>query len=115
MAMIDHLVITAPSLAAGTEMVCEALGIRPQRGGVHVRMGTHNALLRLGEQLYLEIISVDPAASKPNRPRWFCLDELTPQSLPRLATWVVRTDDIHADRAACGGTHGNVEAMSRGD
>lgn len=115
MAMIDHLVITAPSLAAGTEMACEALGIRPQRGGIHVRMGTHNALLRLGEQLYLEIISVDPAAPKPDQARWFCLDEMTLQSPARLTTWVARSDDIHFDRAGCGGIHGEVAMMSRGD
>ena len=112
---IDHLVITAPSLAAGTKMLHDALGIWPQPGGEHVRMGTHNALLRLGEKLYLEVIAIDPAMANPNRPRWFRLDELTAQSMPRLATWVARCADIHAAHAACGAMHGEIEAMSRGD
>jgi Glyoxalase-like domain len=112
---IDHLVITAPSLAAGTKMLHEALGIWPQPGGEHVRMGTHNALLRLGQALYLEVIAIDPAKAKPNYPRWFHLDELTAQSVPRLTTWVARCDDIHTSHAACGGIHGEIQAMSRGD
>ena len=112
---IDHLVITAPSLASGTKMLHEALGIWPQRGGEHPRMGTHNALLRLGERLYLEVIAIEPAVAKPNYPRWFRLDELTSQSVPRLTTWVARCDDIHAARAASGNIHGEIQAMNRGD
>ena len=112
---IDHLVIAAPSLAAGTKMLREALGIWPQPGGEHPRMGTHNALLRLGEQIYVEVIAVNPSMAKPNRPRWFGLDQLTAQSVPRLTTWVARCDDIHASHAACGGIHGEVLAMSRGE
>ena len=112
---IDHLVITAPSLAAGTKMLHEALGIWPQPGGEHVCMGTHNALLRLGETLYLEVIAINPAMAKPNRPRWFGLDELAAESVPRLVTWVARCADIHAVHTACGAIHGEIEAMSRGD
>ena len=113
--VIDHLVITAPSLASGTKMLHEALGIWPQRGGEHPRMGTHNALLRLGERLYLEVIAIEPAMEKPNYPRWFRLDELTAQSVPWLTTWVARCDDVHASHAACGGIHGEIQAMNRGD
>ena len=114
---IDHLVITAPSLAVGTKMVYEALGVWPQLGGEHARMGTHNALLRLGEKLYLEVIAINPAMAKPNRPRWFRLDELAlaADNSPRLATWVSRSDDIHAAYAACDGIHGEIATMSRGD
>src|SRR5258708_31444422 len=77
-------------------------------------MGTHNLLLKLGDSLYLEVISPDPAAPKPGRPRWFQLDELQPNAPSRLATWVLRTTDIHATLAACSEPLGNVEAMSRG-
>ena len=112
---IDHLVITAPSLAAGTRMLHEALGIWPQLGGEHARMGTHNTLLRLGEKLYLEVIAIDPATVHSQRPRWFRLEEVVADSAPRLATWVARCDDIHAAHAACGGIHGEIATMSRGD
>src|SRR5260370_5931755 len=112
---IDHLVITAPDLASGAELVRRSLGIAPQAGGEHARMGTHNLLLKLGDCLYLEVISPDPAAPKPGRPRWFQLDEQRSDAPPRLATWVLRTTDIHATLAACSEPLGNVEPMSRGE
>jgi len=112
---IDHIVITAPDLVAGAELVRRSLGVRPQPGGEHARMGTHNSLLRLGESLYLEVISPNPDAPKPGRPRWFELDEVKPDTPPRLATWVARTDDIRSTLAACSEPLGNVEPMSRGE
>ncbi len=108
---IDHIVITAPELAAGAEFVRGALGVMPQAGGEHPRMGTHNCLLKLGESLYLEVISPNPNAPRPGRPRWFGLDDVKP---PRLTTWVARTTDIHATLAASSEPLGNVEPMSRG-
>ncbi len=112
---IDHLVVTAPSLEAGKKMVYEALGVWPQAGGEHVRMGTHNLLLRLGPKVYLEVIAINPAAPPADRPRWFELDGKARHCSPRLATWVVRCEDVHIARAACGSSHGEIEAMTRGD
>jgi hypothetical protein len=111
---IDHLVITAPDLASGAEFVRRSLGIVPQAGGEHARMGTHNLLLKLGDSLYLEVISPDPAAPKPARPRWFQLDEQQPDAPSRLATWVLRTTDIQATLAGSSEPLGNIEPMSRG-
>jgi len=45
---IDHITVTAPNLEAGAQFVRESLGVAPQTGGEHPRMGTHNLLLRLG-------------------------------------------------------------------
>jgi hypothetical protein len=112
--ILDHIIIVAPTLAAGATYVRSELGVEPQRGGSHPRMGTHNLLLSLGESTYLEIISADPAAPKPSRPRWFALDALSSDSPPRLAAWVVRTRDIYATSACCNSVVGNVEPMSRG-
>jgi hypothetical protein len=109
--MIDHLVVTSADLASGVEFVRQRLGVSPQPGGEHARMGTHNCLLKLGEFVYLEVISPDPAAPKPDRPRWFELDH--PKS-PRLATWAARTNDIHAAVAASSEPLGNIEPMTRG-
>ena len=86
-----------------------------QKGGEHVRMGTHNCLLKLGEQLYLEVIAVDPRAPHPGRPRWFQLDEPDSVRAPRLATWVARSDDIRAAGAASTVPVGRIEPMSRGN
>ena len=37
-------------------------------------MGTHNRLLGLGTNVYLEVIAIDTEAAPPARPRWFSLD-----------------------------------------
>jgi hypothetical protein len=109
---IDHLVLAASSREAGMEYVAELLGVTPQLGGKHARMGTHNALLKLDERTYLEVIAIDPEAVDPPRNRWFELDNST-LTEPRLITWVVRTHDIFkTETQACAG---NIEAMSRGD
>ena len=111
---LDHLVITAPTLAAGLEWVEETLGVTPQAGGDHQRMGTHNALLRLGDETYLEVIAPNPAASRPDRPRWFELDRMAPDAAPRLATWVARTTDIQSATVSCSTELGEIEPMNRG-
>ena len=112
---IDHLVVAAPSLEVGANFVRQTLGVIPQPGGEHFRMGTHNLLLRLGEAAYLEVISSNPAAPHPERPRWFELDEHDAAAPPRLATWVARTDDIRKTVAEMPEDMGHVEAMNRGD
>jgi hypothetical protein len=112
---IDHIVITAHSLTAGAEYVRQILGVTPQFGGEHQRMGTHNALLRLGEAMYLEVIAVNPDASRPDRRRWFELDRTHAGTVPGLATWVARTNDIRSAVVESRLTLGEIESMSRGE
>jgi hypothetical protein len=112
---IDHITVTAASLSLGAAFVRQTLGVIPQAGGKHPRMGTHNLLLRLGASLFLEVISVDPEASPPGRPRWFGLDNIRPGAAPGLATWVVRTDDIESAVSGSSESLGNIELMTRGD
>ena len=61
-------------------------------GGRHARFGTHNRLLGLGPDLYLEVIAPDPDAAPFEGPRWFGLD--TPPPVPRLANWIVAVADM---------------------
>jgi len=112
---IDHIAITAPTLEAGAEFVYKSLGVKPQKGGEHPRMGTHNLLLRLGNSVYLEVISPDPTAKRPERPRWFALDEINTETPPKLKTWVVRTADIHFTAKNSSESVGEIEPMSRGE
>ena len=111
---MDHIAITAPSLEGGVEYVRQTLGMSPQAGGEHARMGTHNYLLKLEEKFYIEVISINPHAPQPNRPRWFQLDEPDPSQPTRLATWIARTDDIYAAVSASPVPLGVIEPMSRG-
>lgn len=111
---MDHLVVTAPNLAVGIDYVERLLGCKMQPGGQHPRMGTHNSLLKLGDQCYLEVIAIDPNAASPQRPRWFELDSLTANSRPRLAGWVMRTNDIQKVAQLPQLKVGPVVEMSRG-
>lgn len=111
---LDHLVVTAGSREGGVAYLTDLLGVTPREGGEHSRMGTHNALLRLGETAYLEVIAANPHAPAPARPRWFGLDRDGADGQPRLATWVVRTNDIHAAIGRSSVSLGPVEAMTRG-
>lgn len=114
---IDHITITSPTLAAGAALVQQVLGVAMQPGGEHPRMGTHNLLLRLGSDMFLEVIAPNPQAPAPARPRWFALDTLGPHSAPALTNWVARTPSMPASLAAgidAGEDLGPAEPMSRG-
>lgn len=105
---LDHLAICATDLVSGTTWVEGELGLRLIQGGKHVRFGTHNTLLGLGD-IYLEVIAPDPDAAPFQGPRWFDLDRYT--GAPRLGNWICATDDIaHAPDKA-----GKPIALTRDD
>ena len=118
-AALDHLVVAAAALEQGEDYVESRIGVRPQRGGKHVAMGTHNSVLRIGQGMYLEVIAIDPEAIAPKHPRWFELDcpvmQATLRVSPRLIHWVARCTDIDAMRRASPVDPGPVHPMSRGE
>ena len=95
---LDHLVIAAETLQQGVDYIRSTLGVDIPKGGDHQTMGTHNHLMQLGNNAYLEVIAINPQATAPNHLRWFDLDDaLMRESLgsqPRLITWVINTHDI---------------------
>lgn len=107
---LDHLTVIAPSLELGAAYVEASLGVAPETGRVHANMGTHNRLLALGPSVYLEVIAKNPQADAVTRPCWFGLDQVTPDSAPRLAAWVASTDDI---AGAADSQLGDIETMYR--
>lgn len=117
MAAPDHLVLAARDLDRGTAWLERRLGVTLEQGGRHSRMGTHNRLLHLGENFYLELIAIDPQAPPPGRPLWFALDrqEALPADRPRLIHWVARSEDIVRDAAASTEAMGDILPMERGD
>jgi Glyoxalase-like domain len=94
--LIDHLVYAAPDLATAIAEVAERFGVRAQAGGKHIGLGTHNALLALGPQTYLEIIAPDPEQPEPSVPRPFGVDGIRHGG---LVSWALACDDIDAAAA----------------
>lgn len=120
MLKLDHLTIIAPSLEIGAAHVRDQVGIDMPVGGKHPLMGTHNLLLRLTNEVFLEVIAVDPTAERPNRPRWFGLDDADAirsawDEGRRLRGWVAQTSDLDAVLAQHGSTLGQKTRLSRGD
>jgi hypothetical protein len=115
----DHLVVAAATLQQGVDWFAALTGVTPRAGGKHVAMGTHNALVRIGPRLYLEIIAIDPDGNRPLRARWFDLDSADLQAQlaerPRLIHWVARTTDLDALLARATIAPGIVHPMARGE
>ena len=110
-AAVDHLVVGAHTLEQGAQWCERVLGATPAAGGKHVLMGTHNRLMAIGSaafpRAYLEIIAIDPAAPKPQRPYWFGLDRPALQARlrqgPKLVHAVARCDTLDAALARLAG------------
>lgn len=119
LAKIDHLVFAAATLAQGIEHIAELTGATPRPGGKHAGMGTHNALVKLAERLYLEIIAIDPEGDEPTRRRWFDLDDGNLMAdlveRPRLIHWVARTRDIVLAAKQAGYDPGTILPFARGE
>ena len=87
---IDHFVWGASDLAQGCEQMADMLGCAPLPGGQPPGMGTQNALLSLGDGVYLEII----APSDDPGPEGSFGHRLAAMPAPGLITWVLRTDAL---------------------
>ena len=110
---VDHLIYAAPSLEVGMHKVEALLGARPVYGGQHLGQGTHNALLGLGQDVYLEIIAPDPAQPDVPRPLWIAADAITE---PCLLYWAAKSNDLGSlvEKARSNGLElGEVSAGSR--
>lgn len=111
--VLDHLVVAAPTLAAGVRWCEHTLGITPGPGGEHALMGTHNRLALLASNgfpgAYLEIIAINPGAAptKANdQARWFGFDEPERRARlhalgPQLIHWVARVNNLPSALAQC--------------
>ena len=117
---LDHLVVAARDLDEGTAFVQNLLGVPLEPGGKHAAMGTHNRLLNLGGGVYLEVITRDPNAPDPDRPRWFGMDSEVRERLergPTLLHWVARAkrDTSLQNADISHDIFGSVTPMQRGD
>lgn len=65
---LDHLILGISDLDKGISDFEELTGVRAQFAGVHPNIGTHNALMSLGDEMYLEIIAPQVPNAELNGP-----------------------------------------------
>jgi hypothetical protein len=115
----DHLVVGCATLEEGIDHLARLTGATAVAGGTHALMGTHNALMKLGPGLYLELLAIDPDAPPPGRPRFFDLDKPAMRDAlaasPQLIGWAAHTDDLDDALLRATIAPGVATRMMRGD
>ena len=85
----DHVQLACNDLDKGIAFVESRTGVKAAFGGVHPGRGSRNALLKLGERQYLEILAPDPAQDRSSDLRGLYKIES-----PRPLEWAAHVDDI---------------------
>jgi len=93
---VDHLVYATNTFEETIDWFEELSGVRPSFGGYHKNQGTKNALVKIGERSYLEILAVDKHNLEISKPRWMGVDILKE---PTLCRWAIQSEDLNADAA----------------
>ena len=91
---IDHIVYCVSDLKAAVDYFESLLGIRPIIGGSHQSKGTKNALLNLGNQSYLEILSIDEENVNFTGNRWMGIDLIDG---PKITRWSIKSKNLEED------------------
>tara|TARA_B100000963_G_C22367622_1_gene554434 strand:- start:53 stop:703 length:651 start_codon:yes stop_codon:yes gene_type:complete len=96
---LDHIVFGALTLEEGTKLVESILQVKLSDIGYHKDMGTHNRVIRISEEIYLEVVSIDPQNKNPKNKRWFNLDDPNLQNKlkksPQIIGYVIETNDLN--------------------
>tara|TARA_B110000003_G_scaffold44449_1_gene42048 strand:+ start:25 stop:693 length:669 start_codon:yes stop_codon:yes gene_type:complete len=94
---LDHIVFGARTLEEGTNFIEKKLDIKLSEVGYHDFMGTHNRVVKVDKDIYLEVIAIDPSSKFPNGNRWFNLDNPILQKKleysPQMIGYVIETKD----------------------
>ena len=88
---IDHIIYGATDLDGAVADLERLVGVRAAGGGQHPGQGTHNMLLALGPETYLEIVAADPSQPEPTAQRPYGVDSLRRDG---LVGWALNCQDI---------------------
>ena len=108
---IDHFVLGIHDLKTGMDEFEAKSGIAPVFGGVHEKVGTHNALVSLGEGKYLEILAPIDKNSRANS----AFGDLNKETLTPVG-WVIGTTNssvIETILESHGIVHSGIIPLSR--
>lgn len=119
---LDHIVLVVPNLVDAIDYFQTSLGVTPILGGKHTGLGTHNALLGLGEpdeNIYLELLAIDPDSQ--NNFQTFPMGLEKNIRSPYVASWCIRcapkTDLIATNQMmqsiSAEYDHGEIKNMER--
>ncbi len=91
---IDHLVYGVPDLDQAIHHFNAVYGIAPIRGGKHKHKGTHNAIINLGNECYLELLAIDKENTIITGNRWMGMDFVENAKITR---WAIKSKDVSSD------------------
>ena len=111
MLRLDHIAVAGETRQAATDYIQDCLKVAPLAAGQHPHFSTHNHLWGMGAACYLESIAVDPQAPSLAYPRWFGLDRFS--GPPRIASWILATDDIQESLTRLGPEFGTPVRLER--
>ena len=90
-AHLDHLLWASRDLDVAVKALHATSGVRASFGGRHPELGTHNALARLGDQMFLEVLAPDPTLEAGTLAR-----RLAALADPVLLMWAARVKSAAA-------------------
>jgi len=109
---IDHIVYAVPNLEWGIDHIHNLVGVRPTFGGYHTTQGTKNAILNLGNQIYLEILAVDMDNTAFSNNRWMGIDLI---QNPKITRWAIKSSDLLSDVAVLSKNNPSLGHKSKGE
>ena len=113
---VDHIVIGVNKLPFGMSQLKALTGVDPVFGGVHPHLGTHNALISLGDETYLEILAPDPDAdpASVNATGQGYLAAISPLRQVTPVLWAIGSTDLAQTRARLREAGINISAPAPG-
>ena len=108
---IDHIVYCVSDLEAAVAYFKNLLGVEPVVGGAHQSKGTKNALLNLGNQCYLEVLSIDEDNNTFTGNRWMGIDLL---QKPKITRWSLKSKDLKKDSSILSKYSSELSHISEG-
>jgi len=111
---LDHIVIAHPNLDQAREEFADLTGCAPAYGGPHVGGGTHNALVSLGDSVYVELISPDPdqLGSDQGDKKGGLADRLSALRGSQLLAWAARSSSLDEVGAAINQRDAGIKASA---